>query len=116
VCSQSRCQLILKQELHVAVYVAAVWEHIVERRASEQASERSWLSWSRCFVVRIEEIRIPFVQCLVTRKIWLEKKGLEKPGRVRKMPLGWARVGHGLHNCILSTQVFDGPFAPGTCF
>jgi len=55
-------------------------------------------------VVGIEEISEPPVEDPITGKMRDQEELLEKPGRVRAMPFGRARIRHRLHYLVLGAQ------------
>ena len=55
-------------------------------------------------IIGVEQEGEALVEDLITCVIRLDQKGLEKPGRVRAMPFGRARVRHRLDRLILRRQ------------
>ena len=51
-------------------------------------------------IVRVKQIRVLWNCRLIRCDKLLENEGLKKPGGVREVPLGWADVGHRLHDVI----------------
>ena len=51
-------------------------------------------------VVGIEEIRVFWNLCAISRDEFLQDKSFEKPRGMREMPFGGTDIWHGLHDAI----------------
>jgi hypothetical protein len=81
---------------HGRIHMHPVGMHLVNRRARHQAALRARVTWAEGFVVRVEEVMEALIERLVAVRMHLQQHRLEKPGRVREVPLGRARIGHRL--------------------
>ena len=103
-CAARGVRRVLQQAQQRGVDMFAVTPHLVERWPRQQSALRSRMPWAERFVIRIEEVGVVRVEWRVASRVAGEHDGLEEPGRVRDVPLGRARVRHGLQGLILRRQ------------
>ena len=64
----------------------------------------AWLSRPNAFIVGVEAIFEALVEDSIALEEGLEHEGLEEPGGVSEVPLGWACVVIGLDDLVLVAQ------------
>ncbi len=79
--------------------------NILNQRPRQQTAPGPWMHLARRVVIGIEQVMILIVKTTVTFFVGFENETLEKPGRVRQMPLGWTHVRHTLNDVILGREV-----------
>jgi hypothetical protein len=57
-------------------------------------------------VIAIEEITISVVKRPIVRKITGQDESFKEPGRMRKMPFGWAGIRHRLDYIVFGCERF----------
>src|ERR1044071_87407 len=78
-----------EQCLQLLVDGGAVGVHLRDGRTRQQATLGPRMARTDRFVVRVEEKVPALVIHTVARTMGAEHEGLEKPRRVREVPLGW---------------------------
>ena len=90
---------------HCRADMVAIGGHDIDRRARQQPALRPRVPRADRLVIRIEQVGEGRVKDPLIRIEPLQDKGLEKPGRMRKMPLCRADIGHRLDRLILGRQI-----------
>ena len=89
---------------HRRIDVGAILRDLVGARPGNEAALRPRMTRSRGNVIRIEQIGEALVEDPVIMCVRLQQELLEKPGRMRAVPLDRARVRHRLHDLVLGRQ------------
>src|SRR5215468_7922295 len=83
-----------------AVDMAAICSDFKGARARDQAALRPRLAWTGRHIIRIEEIGEALIEDAIIFGVRAEQKLFKKPADMGAMPLGWARVRHGLNDLV----------------
>ncbi len=89
---------------HRLVHLRAIAKNFRGRGTGKQAALRAREWRSDLLIIRVEQVFELRVKRAVTGKKSLEQEGFEEPGRVRKVPLGGADIGHGLQAVIVRRE------------
>ena len=73
---------------HRAIDMAAIGQHLIDRRAGQQATFRPRVPCAFGFIIAVEQIGKGFVEKPIARHMVAQQKGFEKPADVREMPFG----------------------------
>ncbi len=91
-----RVQWALKQTRQRLIDVLAIATDFLERGPRQQPALRARMAGANCFVIGVEEERIARLELSILRVVRHQDHGLEKPGRMRQVPLRRTRIRHGL--------------------
>ena len=94
----------VKQLAHLSVDVLPIGEYLVDGGSGEQATRRARMSRTDCLVVGIEEVVEPRIVRRGSACRFAQNEALEEPGRVCKVPLDRARIGHALDHEVLGVE------------
>jgi hypothetical protein len=101
---EARLIAMTQEGIHCLVDVGAVLRNFVNARTRQEAALGSRMPSTDGLVVRVEDIGVRTVECVVTGAVLSQDEGLEEPRDVGPVPLRGAHVGHGLDRLILGTQ------------
>ena len=97
----------VQQGFHAPIHVRAVGQHFIQRGPGQQAAMGSRMARAERLVVGIEQVLEARIERLVATGVRRQQDGLEKPARVRQMPLGRTRFGHRLNALVFRAQRRD---------
>ena len=104
------CQLPLIEPLQqlndTLIDIPAVGIRLLDGGPGDQPTFGPAMPFSKRIVIRVEEVRVLWMQRPVIRNCRKEQEGLEKPADVGEMPLGRADIWHGLNDIIFGDQGF----------
>jgi hypothetical protein len=87
-----------------SIDMPAIGMDFIGARPRQQSAMLARLPLALRLIIGIEAEVEPLVEDAIAGRMGLENEALEEPGRVRKVPLGGARVVHRLDALILRTQ------------
>jgi hypothetical protein len=93
-----------QQLIDGCIDMGAIGGDLLATGSGEQTASRTRVARASGDVIRVEQICEPLIEDLISGKMHLEQELLEKPGRVRAVPLHGARVRHRLHRLIFGAQ------------
>ncbi|ANX05012.1 hypothetical protein PG2T_13070 [Immundisolibacter cernigliae] len=73
----------VQQGCQVPIHMRPVGEHFVGGGPGQQAAPRARVKWPDLVVVGIEQIAIAGMKRAISRQVWRQEEGLEKPARMR---------------------------------
>ena len=93
-----------QEDVHALVDRVAVGAYLLQARTGQGAPLGPRRPRADRFVVRVEEVGVARVHRPVPGDEARQHEGLEEPGGVREVPLGRARLRHGLDELVLDGQ------------
>jgi len=93
-----------EQRDHRIVHLRAIAEDFLHRRTRQQPAARARERDADLIIIRVEQMLELRVKRAVTGDKGFEQEGLEEPARVCEVPLGRARIGHGLQAVIVRRE------------
>ena len=97
-----RCIFVCRFQVtqHRLIHVRAVGVNFIQAWSRHQAARTAIGMRSQLLVVGVEKLLVALIERFVTGDVCCKNEGLEKPGRMRKVPFSWAGIRHGLQHVI----------------
>ena len=93
-----------KQPLDRRIDVGAEGRDVLAVRPREQPPSRPRMTRASRHIIGVEKIGEALIEDAIAGQMRHQQELLEKPGRMRAMPFGRARIGHRLHHLILRAE------------
>ena len=96
---------VVEQFVDGGIDVSPVIHDLFDQWPCQQSALGALMHLTGSVIIGIEQVMIVIIEALIVTQMGYEHEALEKPGRVRHVPLGRAYIRHALYDIVLWRQV-----------